>query len=86
MERTLADLDYAAGLAARQFAGRADAEQIKSLQRQACSSFLEDFALWQDMGQRNILIAVDRPKAKEAALRQRECRSPRGRSTVVGIR
>jgi tetratricopeptide (TPR) repeat protein len=86
MERTLADLDYAAGLADRQFAGRADAEQIKSLQRQACSSFLEDFALWQDMGQRNILIAVDRPKAKEAALRQRECRSPRGRSTVVGIR
>jgi eukaryotic-like serine/threonine-protein kinase len=78
MERTLADLYSAAGLATRQFAGSADVEQITRLQRQACSLLLEGAALWQDIGQRNVLIEVDRPKFEEAARRQRECGTPRG--------
>jgi non-specific serine/threonine protein kinase/serine/threonine-protein kinase len=78
MERTLADLYSAAGLATRQFAGSADVEQITGLRRQACSFFLEDATLWQDMGQRNVLIEVDRPKFEAAARRQRECGASRG--------
>ena len=77
MERSLADLYSAAGFATRQFEGSADEEQITRLQRQACSFFLEDAALWQDIGHRNVLIEVDRPKFGEAARRQHECGSPR---------
>lgn len=78
MERTLADLYSAAGLATRQFASTVDGGQITRLQRQACSFFLKDAALWQDMGQRNVVIEVDRPRFEEAAHKQRECGSPHG--------
>jgi hypothetical protein len=77
MERTLADLYSAAGLATRRFARSADVEQITRLQRHACLFFVEDAALWQDIDQRNVLIEVDRPKFEEAIRSQRECGSPR---------
>jgi serine/threonine protein kinase/tetratricopeptide (TPR) repeat protein len=78
MERTLADLYFAAGLATRQFAGRADIEQITPLQKQSCSFFVKNAALWQDMSQRNVLIEVDRPKFDGAKRKQRECGSSGG--------
>jgi len=78
MERTLADLYSAAGLATRQVAGSGDIEQITRVQKQACSFFLQDAALWHDIDQRNVLIEVDRPKFEEAAQWQRECGTPRG--------
>jgi hypothetical protein len=78
MERTLANLYSAAGLATRQFAGNGDVEQITRLRTQACSFFLEDAALWNDIGRRNVLIEVDRPKFEAAARWQRECGTPRG--------
>jgi eukaryotic-like serine/threonine-protein kinase len=77
MERSLADLYSAAGLATLQFARNADVDQITGLQRRACSFFLEDVALWQDIGRRNVLIEIDLPKFEEATRRRRECASPR---------
>jgi non-specific serine/threonine protein kinase/serine/threonine-protein kinase len=75
MERTLADLYANSGLVLERLASTAPAgsNEASRQKAQACSSFEQEFSLWQDMRRRNVLIEFDLPKYNQAAIRLDEC-------------